>query len=491
MALHAHRIGLLLSLLVAFAPTAARAATEPPREPGAATYRIRIVGTDPLRLAVTATLPAGDGRIVVAGSRPGGIPELDADGWPAVFTKLRAVAADGRAIATTPVGTDGWRLAERPHGAVTLHYELDLSAFEKLGWPAPRESAFARDGAIVLAGRAVFVASPAQRDSHVAIEAPAGWHVSTPWPRGRDGAFVAAGPDDLFDNLFALTRDPPETVDAGGLAIAIVAIGDWRAVRDEARAIVAAMTEAYVRMMPPAEREHYLMVLLPQRERGGESFRNSFAMNVDAPPGKDNRAAWGGTLAHELFHYWNGWRLRGSDYAATQWFQEGFTEYMANKTLLAAGLLAPEEFLQEVQQQVVDVRRLETPLDAPGTRKGPPLYGGGALVALCWDVAIREASDGAHTLADVFAALWRTTDRGAQAYDWQAIHAALRSATARPDWADFHARHIAAREPLPVEPALRALGLRLEDGGEASVRIVADADAGDEARERWRDFVAR
>ncbi len=164
---------------------------------------------------------------------------------------------------------------------------------------------------------------------------------------------------------------------------------------------------------------------------------------------------------------------------------------MANKSLLTAGLSTREQFLRKVSEHIADYHRLETALDAPGTHKGPPLYGGGALSALCLDVLIRKASGGDRTLDDVFATLWRVTDHGARPYDWNAIRDAL-EATASGDWAGFHRRYVAGREPLPIDAALHDLGLRLIDAGAGQPPQVAqDPMASAQARARWQAFVGR
>jgi predicted metalloprotease with PDZ domain len=459
--------------------------------PPAATYTIRILRMAPLKLGVVATLPADD-RLSMSTTRPGDIAALDGGGWPAIVDGLQVSDAGGSAIATISMGDAGWRLAKRPAaGAVTLRYQVDYAPLSKLGWPAPRESAYVDADNIVLAGRSLFVTTPRQTTSRVVIDAPQGWHVATPWQRARGGTGFRVGTtDDLVDNLFVLSRMRVDTLAAGHFNVGIVAIGHWRAARAQVRRIIAPVARQYVRMMPPAGSEAYLMVLMPQREHGGESFRNSFAMNLESAPTSANRAAWGNTLAHELFHYWNGWRLRGHDYAATQWFQEGFTEYMANKALLSAGLITPAEFMQQLSRHLADYRELATPLDAPGTHKGPPLYGGGALVAFCWDVTIRDDSDGRRDLDEVFANLWRRTHHGVRDYDWDAIRGALER-TSTQDWAGFHARHIAAREPLPVDDALHAVGLKRVEADEGSVGIEQDPSASPQARARWQKFSAR
>lgn len=101
----------------------------------------------------------------------------------------------------------------------------------------------------------------------------------------------------------------------------------------------------------------YLVELLPAVERGGEVFRDSFALNWNEAPTAANRADWGNIIAHELFHFWNGTRLRGADYVATQWFQEGFTEYMANTTQLATGQVTADQFHARLAKHVDNYRK--------------------------------------------------------------------------------------------------------------------------------------
>ena len=141
------------------------------------------------------------------------------------------------------------------------------------------------------------------------------------------------------------------------------------------------------------------------------------------------------------FHYWNGWRLRGADYPSSQWFQEGFTEYAANLALVSGGLDTPEAFHARLAAHVTKYRKLATPLDAPGTRKGPPLYSGGALVAFIWDTRIREATGGTRGFGDLMRAVMRQTEGGARPYAWADIEGALDS-VAPGDWKAFEQRYI-------------------------------------------------
>lgn len=453
--------------------------------PGLATYRVRVLSLQPLRLAVAATLPP-TAHLSMSTTRPGDIAALDRRGWPAMVENLRVRAADGQAVVLREQGDSGWTLASPSTAPVEVDYEVDASILAAAGWPAPRESIHVDPDHLVVAGRAVFVTADGQGASRIEVEPPAGWHVAAPWTPVR-GRFFADSVDDLEDNLLALSREAPLRVDAGRFDVSVVAIG-WDAPALSAlRRVIAAAAPRYARAMPPASASSYVVVVLPQREHGGESFRDSFAMNVEAEPAAAGIADWGNTVAHEIFHYWNGWRLAGRDYASTQWFQEGFTEYTANRTLLAAGLIGDGDFLRMLSKHLQDARRLQTPLDAPGTHKGPPLYGGGALVAFCWDVELQAGRRG---VGDLFANLWKRTRSGAEPYDWSTIRTSLQSLDASADWQSFHDRYIAGREPPPLLDALRTLGLRLDPSAPPDApRIEPDPDADPQARTRWRAFL--
>ena len=452
------------------------AVAQPPAH--GATYHVQILGGPAHRIAVRATVPSDGAELQMARSRPGDVPEVADAGWPALVRHLTVTDAAGRRVATTGNGAAGWTLAHAVSGPLTLSYEVDYAPLAARGWPAPREAAFADARHLIVIGRSLFITTPAQRASRVRLTPPRGWQAVAPWPAAPDAgrSFSVASTSDLTENLVAFERGAPELVTAGGFRLAVVGLGAWQAARAEVREVLGAALRRLVAFIGVAGEADYLVVLLPQGERGGESFRASFAFTFDSTPSRANRGDWANTIAHEIFHYWNGWRLTGADYQASQWFQEGFTEYAANLALVSAGLVTPEEFYGKLATHVSDYRRLTTPLDAPGGHKGPPLYGGGALVAFIWDTRIREATAGRRGVGDVLHELLERTDGGARPYAWADIQAALEK-VAPDDWASFERRYIHGTEPLPVDEALMRIGLRISRGADSTVHIEPDAAA--------------
>jgi predicted metalloprotease with PDZ domain len=240
--------------------------------------------------------------------------------------------------------------------------------------------------------------------------------------------------------------------------------------------------------MRSKEEMDYSVVLLPTPENGGESFRNSFALTFEAPPTRENSDQWGNTIAHEIFHLWNGWRLRGADYPSTQWFQEGFTEYAATISMVNVGLAATARFREKLAAQVQNYRRLKTSLTGSGTHKGPPLYSGGALVAFCWDVILRHETGGKRGFGDFMRELWRQTGSGERPYEWSDLKASL-SAIASYDWDGFYRKYIEGKEALPLPEAFSLAGLKLEEDRDKSARVIEESSATNAAKAIWSSLV--
>ena len=420
-----------------------------------AQYDIHLVHLSPPRLAVTASLPMTGDELHMATTRPGDIAELDAGGWPALVENLEVFDDAGHRIAATRAGAKGWRLATTVAGRLRVKYEVDYSILAARKWPAQREAAFADANHFVVVGRSLFVTTSAMTSSRVTFHLPRPWRPVVPW-------IVAADPAELVDNLIVLSRSAPDVVTAAGFRVSVVTIGHWQAARGEVRRALRAVIPELVRLIGFKGETSYVVVLLPEIERGGESFRSSFALTLDAPATRTNRAEWANLIAHEVFHYWNGWRLAGADYASSQWFQEGFTEYAANISMRASGLIDDEGFRQKIAQHIANYAKLKTTLEAPGTHKGPPLYSGGALVAFSWDVMIRHATNGKRSIADVYRNLWTMTDGGRIKYDWPLIKSAL-DAVSKQDWDDFHRRYIAGDERLPLDAVLKLAGTSMNE----------------------------
>jgi predicted metalloprotease with PDZ domain len=464
---------------------AALLATQPAAgETGLAKYDVRLLRVEPPRLLIHATLPIDGQALEMGTSRPADVPELATAGWPALVANLRVSDAAGENLEVKSAGPAGWLLAKPHSGRLAIEYEVDYQPLSKRGWPAPREAAFADADHLVVLGRSLFITTRESGSAAVTFGLPHGWRPVVPWRSD----LTADSPEDLTENLLVFTRSEPDVMTAGGFRLLVTAMGHWQAVRPDVRAMLGPVIQHFVKLMGYDEQESYSVVLLPILDRGGEAFRNSFAMSLDVPPSSANRSDWGNTIAHEVFHYWNGSRLRGADYATSQWFQEGFTEYVANVSM-AVGMADLDGFRKKLSTHVGNYRKLATTLEGGGTRKGPPLYSAGALVAFSWDVMIRDATGGKRNLGDFLRELWRRTDRGQRPWEWSDLQAAL-EATAPLDWQSFHGAHIRGDKPLPLAEIFARAGLRLVQSEDGSPRVELDPAASASAASLWKGLVA-
>ncbi|MDE1156383.1 MAG: hypothetical protein PW735_11745 [Acidobacteriaceae bacterium] len=127
----------------------------------------------------------------------------------------------------------------------------------------------------------------------------------------------------------------------------------------------------------------------------GTAYTDAFWMYVSR---KDNINRLLGQLAHESFHAWNPLKmgyLSTTEYAKTKWFKEGFTEYYAQKLTLAGGERSTEQVVSSINRDL---------LAFPASTNE---YVRGRIIALWLDAAIRERSNGQHSLDDVMLQLVR------------------------------------------------------------------------------------
>ena len=179
---------------------------------------------------------------------------------------------------------------------------------------------------------------------------------------------------------------------------------------------------------------------------GGLEHRNSTALicnRKDLPREDEAKVSEGyttlrGLISHEYFHTWNVKRLRPAEfvsydyakenYTELLWFFEGFTSYYDDLLLRRAGLLDNAGYLKLLNKTINQV------MQTPGTRvqslaeasfdawvkyyrqdENTPnatvsYYTKGALVALCFDLTLRD--EGHTTLDDVMRRLWQHCKAG-------------------------------------------------------------------------------
>ena len=83
------------------------------------------------------------------------------------------------------------------------------------------------------------------------------------------------------------------------------------------------------------------------------AYEDSYIVSTTLGFTTRSKPSWANTIAHELFHIWNGARIKMEDWGTSQWFSEGVTEYMANTTLARTGLVNERQTLHMIQNHAL------------------------------------------------------------------------------------------------------------------------------------------
>ncbi|MBB4634095.1 PDZ domain-containing protein [Longimicrobium terrae] len=286
-------------------------------------------------------------------------------------------------------------------------------------------------------GASVFAYLEGRTDEpvEIAVEPPAGWRITTAMEPAGENVFTAADYDELVDSPLEIGTHRVLEWEVDGVPHRYAV---WGRGNDDPARLVADTTR-----IVQAERDlwgglpypHFTFILHLASGQGGLEHRNSTALLVDrfSFRGMGYESVLG-LVAHELFHAWNGKRLRPEvlgpfdytreAYTRELWVVEGFTTYYTDLVLRRAGLITPQRYLDKLAEMITrfqqqpgrGVQPLEESSfdtwikfyrpDANSPNATISYYQKGALVALLLDMAIREHTGNARSLDDVMRLLW-------------------------------------------------------------------------------------
>jgi predicted metalloprotease with PDZ domain len=268
------------------------------------------------------------------------------------------------------------------------------------------------------------------------------------------GTYIAHDYDELVDCPVELGAFLSVDFRAGGVPHRLVISGATEALdADRLVADIQKICETEIRFWHERRRPPFksflFMLNAVDDGYGGLEHRNSTALicsRRDLPRKGDGRMGEGyvtllGLISHEYFHTWNVKRLRPAEFAHYDyrqenysnllWFFEGFTSYYDDLLLRRAGLIddatylklltktcnqvlqTPGRELQSVAQASFDAWVKYYRQDENTANATVSYYTKGALVALCFDLTLRQ--EGHASLDDVMRALWQRCKAGPMA----------------------------------------------------------------------------
>ncbi len=415
---------------------------------------------------------------------------------------VRAFDEGGAPLPVDKITKNRWRVACSGRAGVKLTYRVyarDLSV---------RGSFVGADFAM-LNGASVFVTDVdhLERQHRVRLEHPYAEALAA-LPRSDD-VFVAEDYDALVDAPLLLGQPDTRTFDVEGTAYVLATVGgddDFdteRAAEDVAK--LAATHQAFWPVTPFAR--YVFMNVLVETGGGLEHGASTVVMGSRfTTRDEETYRGWLGVMSHELFHAWNGKRLRPRAlgpfdyetevYTEDLWFVEGFTAYYDDLLVARAGLMTQAEWLGALSKNVA---RVETRLgrhhqslaeasydawikfyrpDENSHNTSVDYYAQGAVVAFLADAAIRDATRGTRSLDDVMREAYRQYS-GEAGYSSEALFDVF-EAVGGPAVRELVVKMVRTTRPLDYDDAFDFYGLRFakkkDDGGSAYLGVEFSKD---------------
>lgn len=189
-----------------------------------------------------------------------------------------------------------------------------------------------------------------------------------------------------------------------GYPIYIAQRGNWRFQSDDFIEMVESVAYAVRSFWDDYDFPFFLVTLIPTdntNSKGGTGLTNSLEIFVS--PDHNSASDLKFLLAHELFHTWNGRKIKRKEpEELVYWFSEGFTNYYTRLILLRNSLITLEEFIYDYNQTlinyfsspVINATNEEIYLYTHSNNQMEKLpYLRGDIIAFRWNNLIKEASD--------------------------------------------------------------------------------------------------
>ncbi len=428
-------------------------------------YRIRFDENNALLANVEAEITVSDGRLYMASWGADYLP----NGWASFVKNLRITDNAGKDINYEVKPNGAWQLSSVSDGAARLSYQVDLS-FTKTKWIYGNEQAgIYQDGALFVVTKALFIVSDDSSDYRVNFNLPADWKISAPWQTNGAGgqSFVAADNNDLINNSVVLGKHTEYIFKEGNFTFSLALLGRTKDAKDLIAPTLQKTLHSYIQIFDKTPPTKFLMTVFYSGEADAEAFAKSAAFTEHDTLTKDNLIRWGNTVAHEFFHSWNSHAIKGEDYASSQWFTEGFTEYYANLALVRQRLIDDELFIKKMENNLglyfyfnASPAFDGASLKEAGANKGRyrlGVYDGGWSAAFCLDVIIRDETKGKKNLDDMMRLMYERFGLTLKKFRYDDLIAAASEIAGR-DMNDFFKKYIEGKQQLPVLDCLKRSG---------------------------------
>lgn len=437
-------------------------------------YRVQFVSIDEVK--VSANLFTRTGKLVmVKGFRP--------DARSANVDDLRVTSRDDAPMTATYEPQQArWSLAVSKAQPISVSYTVHLGNLRKLPKWAHLQYCLFDGQAAYFVTSCIFVAPDSIESTDLAnttiVPAP-GLELAAPCRYDGDQKSYSSTVAGLVNNSFVIGKFSQVRYRHGDFSISVALLGKWAEQQTLLKRAIRSFVAQDLRLFPDTPAGRYLMTLASGDE-DGQSFISSNSISTRFDINGDDTEVWANTIAHELFHHWNGWSIRTDD-PRVAFFVEGFTEYFANRQILAASLIDRDRYWQVAARHLgsysyfrysplFDVSIAEAGRNKSKNRSG--VYDGGWTVALCLDLALRADSENKKSLDDLMTLLWQRYGTSGEPLTYDELIKAIGDVAGH-DMVPFFTDYVTGEDELPFRSELARLGIAVYDqpfGGEAYIK---------------------
>ncbi|HEV7784449.1 MAG TPA: PDZ domain-containing protein, partial [Thermoanaerobaculia bacterium] len=423
---------------------------------------------------------------------------------------LTAATEAGEPLSAEKTSKNHWRVVSHGAPRVVVRYRVYCREMSV-------RTSFVDSGFALVNGAATFLTRAGAEGlvHEVTVVPPPDWKVvASPLPAvgegGSDGGehtFRAASFDILVDSPLYAGNAAVHSFEAGGRPIRLVTEGEDGTIWDGPRsaADAAKIFAEQIAFWGGAPFPRYVVFNLLTESGGGLEHRDSCTLMSSRWKARTREGYldWLGLVSHELFHAWNGKRLRpvelgpfdfeAENYTRSLWAVEGFTSYYGDLLVHRAGFSTRKELLKELSKtiealQTTPARKVQALDDASfdawikfyrrdenTPNSAISYYTKGAVVAFLLDARIRRATGGQKSLDDALRLAYQrySGDRGFRPEELRRLFDEVAGA----GLGDWLARAVDTTAELDYAEALDWYGLRFAESDAEKGEKKADADA--------------
>ena len=258
-------------------------------------------------------------------------------------------------------------------------------------------------------------------------------------------------------------------------------------------ATLAKITHAAVDWMHDRPFDEYTFLYDFPHHPGGGGMEHAYgtAIEIEADRLRDGLVPLAAISAHEFFHLWNVKRIRPQslepvDYQHEQdtralWFCEGVTSAVSDMLLARAGLIDEAEYLRLVSAQITELQQrpahrwqsaevssLDAWLEGNAFYRSPQrsisYYNKGEILGILLDLRIRELTQGAKSLRDLFQWMDQRYAKPHRFYPDSAGVEEAAELVSGQRFRDFFGDYVAGVKEMPYDDFFRFVGLHVVAG---------------------------